>query len=81
MPDVHMTIGRISATQSSRFRSAPPTPTSPTPAQARSAESVDSVEADGECEERPDCVTRNEPGEQGRNHADDRTDQCAGPIA
>ena len=38
-------------------------PVSPTPAQARSAESVD--QADSERQERPDCVNRNEPGEQG----------------
>ena len=40
-----------------------PMPVSPTPAQARSAESVD--QADSERQERPDCVNRNEPGEQG----------------
>ena len=40
-----------------------PMPVSPTPAPARSAESVD--QADSERQERPDCVNRNEPGEQG----------------
>ena len=63
VPDVHMTIGRIQRHPVKSLPISAPTPASPTPAQAR--ESVDSVEADGECQERPDCVTRNEPGEQG----------------
>ena len=63
VPAVHMTIGRLSATQSKSFPISAPMPVSPTPAQARSAESVD--QADSERQERPDCVNRNEPGEQG----------------
>ena len=55
----HGLIGRISATQSSRFPIGASMPVSPTRAQARSAESVD--QADNERHERPDCATRNQP--------------------
>ena len=59
VPAVHMTIGRISATQSSRFRSAP---RCRSPQHARRREVSESVDqADNERPEGPDCATRNEP--------------------
>ena len=54
-------------------------PASQHPRRRGSAEAVD--QADGERQERRDCVSRNEPGEQGCDHDHDRTDQGAGPIA